>query len=114
MSFFKEIGNLLGLEWAGLSRGYSVVNYNGEAVYVEGVKTVIAITQTEIILNVPSARLNICGDNLTIFMLENDTIIVKGVILSVNTDNSFTAKRQKEIEKQRQLALVEASENEKK
>jgi len=81
MSFYREIGNLLGLDWSRIARGYSLVNYNGEAVYIEGIKKIVTVSETEMIVDTPKARVRIVGENLEIFSLEDKTIIVKGKIL---------------------------------
>jgi len=81
MSFYREIGNLLGLDWARIANGYSLVNYNGEAVYIEGIKKIVTINDSEIIVDTPKARVKVVGEGLEIFSLEEKTIIVKGKII---------------------------------
>jgi len=80
MSFYREIGNLLGLDWARIAAGYSLVNYNGEAVYIEGIKKVITVTDTCIVVDTPKRRVRVAGEGLAIFSLEEKTMIVKGKI----------------------------------
>jgi len=82
MSFYREIGNLLGLDWARIASGYSLVNYNGEAVYIEGIKRVVSISDTEIIVDTPKCRVKVVGYGLSIFSLEEKTMIAKGRIVS--------------------------------
>ena len=82
MSFYREIGNLLGLDWARIASGYSFVNYNGEAVYLEGIKRVVNVSDIEIIVDTKKARIKIAGEELAIFSLEEKTMIVKGKILN--------------------------------
>ena len=81
MSFYREIGNLLGLDWARIASGYSMVNYNGEAIYLEGIKKIINVSDIEVVVDTKKARLRIAGEELCIFSLEEKTMIVKGKIL---------------------------------
>ena len=82
MSFYREIGNLLGLDWARIASGYSMVNYNGEAVYLEGIKRVVSVSDLEVIVDTKRARLKVVGEELAIFSLEEKTMIIKGKIVA--------------------------------
>ena len=84
MSFFEEIGSLLGLDWARIARGYSLVNYNGEAVYLEGIKKIASLSDAEMIFDTGKGRVRITGEGLTVFSLEEKTVIIKGRILVVS------------------------------
>ena len=81
MSFYREIGNLLGLNWASIANGYSLINYNGEAVYIEGIKKVLLMSDTEIVVDAGKLRLRVGGEDLAVHSLEEKTIIVSGKIL---------------------------------
>jgi len=83
VSFFREIGNLIGLDWARVAAGYCTVNYNGEAVYIEGVKKIVSISNEEIILQVKDKNLKVVGKNLQISNLEDKTVIVRGEVFGV-------------------------------
>jgi len=80
VSFYREIGNLLGLDWARIASGYSIVNYNGEAVYLEGIKKVINVSDVEVVVDTKKARLRIIGKELCIFSLEEKTMIIRGMV----------------------------------
>lgn len=80
MSFFKEAGNALGLDWAKLAMGYQLVNYNGEAVYIEGVKRILSIDDTLVALHVGKKLLHIVGENLEIHDVSGAAIMIKGTI----------------------------------
>ena len=84
MSFFEEIGNLLGLDWARIACGYSVVNYNGESVYIEGIKKVASLSDTEMVFDTGNGRVRVAGEQLTVFSLEEKTAVVKGRITGVS------------------------------
>ena len=84
MSFFEEIGSLLGLDWARIACGYSVVNYNGEAVYLEGIKKVVTVSGAEMVFDTGKGRVKISGGDLAVFLLEEKTAVVKGRIAAVS------------------------------
>ena len=86
MSFYQEIGNILGLDWARIAGGYSVVNYNGEAVYIEGIKKVMIVSDTEIVVDTGKLRVRVAGEELAIFSLEEKSMVVKGKIFGVNSE----------------------------
>ena len=83
MSFYQEIGNILGLDWARIAGGYSVVNYNGEAVYLEGIKKVVVVSDTEIVVDTGKQRVRIAGEELAISLLEEKSMVAKGRISQV-------------------------------
>lgn len=80
MSFFNEVSSLLGFDAAKLATGYQIINYNGEAVYVEGFKRVAVISDTEIILELKKGKITLKGSDLKITLLESTSVIVKGKI----------------------------------
>jgi len=80
MSFYRDIGNVLGLDWARIAGGYSLVNYNGEAVYIEGIKRVVNVSELEIVVDTSKQRIKVVGEELCVFSLEDKTMIIKGRI----------------------------------
>lgn len=87
MSFFNEVISLLGIDAQMLAAGYQIVNYNGEAVYVEGYKKVLSIAENEIILELRKGKkISLQGEGLNVFSLEDTTIIVKGKISACVTE----------------------------
>jgi len=86
MSFYREIGNLLGLDWARIANGYSFVNYNGEAVYIEGIKKIVTIEDSLIVVDSPKTRIRVEGEDLSIFSLEEKTMIIKGRIIKAGVE----------------------------
>jgi hypothetical protein len=91
MSFYQEIGNILGLDWARIAGGYSLVNYNGEALYIEGIKKVLLVTDAEIVLDTGKPRVRVTGERLAVHSLEEKTIIIKGRIRVVEEVAKETA-----------------------
>jgi len=79
MSFFSEIAKNIGLSELSLSGGYSVINYNGEAVYLEGVERLLGIDEGVIRLRLRGANVIIEGTDLHISELSGGCII-KGEI----------------------------------
>lgn len=87
MSFYNEIANIIGLEWASIATGFSYINYNNQAVYIEGVKNVVSITADEICVAIKSGRLYVFGEHLSVFLLENNSIILKGDVVNIGKES---------------------------
>jgi len=82
----------IGLSELSLSSGYSVINYNGEAVYLEGVSRLLSIEEDEIRLELRGAIASVGGVGLHISELSGGCII-KGEIVSLN----FEKRRRKNV-----------------
>lgn len=80
MSFFKEAADALGLDLTKIALGYEVINFGGEAIFVEGFKRLVSTTDCEIVLELKKSRIRIAGESLFIFSLEESTIIIKGKV----------------------------------
>lgn len=80
MSFYREVGNLLGLDWARIANGYSIVNYNGEAVYIEGISKMASLSESEIVVDAGKTRIKVEGVDLFVVSLEDKTMVVRGDI----------------------------------
>ncbi len=87
MSFYNEVANIIGLNWASVATGFSYINYNNKAVYIEGIKNVVSILDSEICVAIKSGRLYVSGSNLSVFLLENCSIIIKGEIAFVGQES---------------------------
>ena len=85
MSFFNEIADMLGYNEARIALGYNYVNYNGEAVFVEGALGVIKIADDEIALRIKNGVLFVYGDGLKISDMSNKSVLIRGSIVSVQT-----------------------------
>lgn len=97
MSFFSEIAVAAGLSELKLSQGYSVINYNGETVYLEGVVRLLSVEEETIKLQLRGAAVTLLGSNLNIKEL-SDTVIVCGEIKTmefVKTKNIRGQKNEK-------------------
>lgn len=68
-----------------MALGYNYVNYNGEAVYIEGIKSVLTVSDTDMTFRLPRGVLYVEGVGLTVSDLEGASILVRGQILSVAT-----------------------------
>ena len=82
MSFFSEIAAGLGLSELKLSGGYSVINYNGEAVYLEGVVRLLSVDSECIKLRLRGANVALTGTELNIAELSG-SVIIKGDVTSM-------------------------------
>jgi len=83
MSFFSEIAKNIGLSELSLSGGYSVINYNGDAVYLEGVERLLCIEEGMIKLQLRGAGVVVEGVDLHISELSGGCII-KGEIRNLS------------------------------
>lgn len=79
MSFFNEIANAIGdsVKSAG---NYNIINYNGDSVYIEGIRRIVSIADDKIVLSVKSGRLTVEGESLYVFDVEKECLIIKGRI----------------------------------
>lgn len=89
MSFYNEIANILGLDWTRVASGFSIINYNNEACYIEGIKRVVKVTDTAVTLDFKKGRYYIYGTGLEIFLLEQHCIIIKGLIVSTGSEEKL-------------------------
>ena len=80
MSIFREIAKQSGLTFV---TRYTVVNYGGCAVYVEGITRLLYVSGEVLRAAAGKAQLEISGAELTIEQLETGAMIVKGRITSV-------------------------------
>ena len=99
MSFFGEIASVLGFDEARLALGYSYVVYNGEAVYVEGIKKVLRLDESEIAFLVNKGVLYVGGEGLTVSDLSGATALVRGSIEAVYTSAAVDKKTKVEEKK---------------
>ena len=87
MSFFKEMAQVLGYTEARLALGFQYVNYNGEAVYIEGVKRILRIDENEMAFGMPHGVLKIFGSLLTVAESAGAGVLIRGKILGVETSD---------------------------
>lgn len=95
MSFFSEVAKKAGLSEINLSSGFNVINYNGEAVYIEGIKRLLKVDGEEIGVELKGAVLTLRGTDLSIFEL-SDAAIIKGRVGAmdfVKTENKGKGNR---------------------
>ena len=81
MSLFSEIEKLMNS--AEGSFNYRVVNLGGKTLYVEGIKNVVSLGETEILLQLKKQLLVISGSILKVKYLDKTTCVIDGEISSV-------------------------------
>ena len=86
MSFFREMATLLGFDEARLSMGYSYINFNGEAVYLEGITALLRFGDEETTFKLKKGVLTVRGRDLTVSELRQGSALVRGFIESVGTE----------------------------
>lgn len=70
---------------AGASVGYRIVNLGGKSVYVEGIKSVISLSESEMQFQLKKGLIIISGTNLKIKYLDLSTCTITGEIRVVET-----------------------------
>ncbi len=65
------------------SLNYRVVNLGGKTVYVEGIKSVVSLGETEIIFQIKKQALSISGVDLKVKYLDKSSCVIIGEISSV-------------------------------
>lgn len=68
-----------------MALGFQYVNYNGEAVYIEGVKRILRIDENEMAFGMPHGVLKIFGGSLTVAESGGAGVLIRGRIDSVET-----------------------------
>ena len=81
MSLIGEVEKLMNS--ADGSFNYRVVNLGGKTLYVEGIKQVVSLGETEILLQLKKQLLTISGTNLKVKYLDKTTCVIDGEISSV-------------------------------
>lgn len=85
MSFFGEMASVLGFDEAKLALGYNYVNYNGEAVYIEGITAVLRVDSDEMAFRIKHGVLYVAGTDLSVYELCEKSVLVRGNITAVET-----------------------------
>ena len=70
---------------AGVSLNYRIINLGGNVLYVEGLKSVIALAENEMFFQLKSATLKVYGTNLKIKYLDKSSCSIAGLINKVET-----------------------------
>ena len=81
MSLFGEIEKLMNS--ADASFNYRIINLGGKTLYVEGIRQVVSLGETEILLQLKKQLLTIVGTNLKVKYLDKTTCVIDGDISSV-------------------------------
>ncbi|MDD4110926.1 MAG: YabP/YqfC family sporulation protein [Clostridia bacterium] len=83
-NFFSEIKNELKMPF--LDAGYNLVDVNGKAVYVEGHKGLVSLSNEMVRLKVKDKIITINGKDLKLKIMSSSTISVTGEIKSIVVD----------------------------
>ena len=85
MSFIGEVASWLGLSEAALALGYTAVNYDGKAVYIEGVRKILKIDTDEMAFGLKKGILRVSGVALEASELTKSAVLVRGEIHSITS-----------------------------
>lgn len=83
MSLIAEIEKLMNT--ADSSFNFRIINLGGNKVYVEGIKSVVSLSESEIVFQLKKQLLTISGLNLNVGYLDKTTCVITGQISSVVT-----------------------------
>lgn len=83
MSLFCEIEKFMNT--ANTSINYRIVNSGGRCLYVEGIKNVVDLSESEIKLQLKKTLLVVSGNNFKVKYLDKNTCVIEGEIVSVVT-----------------------------
>lgn len=79
--FYDEV-----LKEIGALNGFCIVNRNGEAVYVEGIKRVLNLDESEVRLACKRAVVTVSGIGLSVRTLDEGSAVIAGDVTSVTTE----------------------------
>ena len=83
MSLMHEIEKLMNS--ADSSFNFRIINLGGKTLYVEGIKCVVSLGESEIILQLKKQMLTITGSDLKVKYLDKTSCVLIGEIYSVVT-----------------------------
>ena len=81
--FFDEIALKTGLPFDILNKGFRLINFSNNAIYVEGFTNIVSFETNEIKIKLKKGIVKITGENLKIKNMNLQTIMVVGSILTV-------------------------------
>lgn len=78
MSMMAEIEKLM--NGVGGSFNYKVVNLGGKSLYVEGIKSIVELSENSIMFQLKKQVLSVSGVGMKINYLDNSTCVIEGEI----------------------------------
>lgn len=84
MSFFSEIAFELGLTPP--TTGYQIVDYNGEAIYIEGIKRILNLTDDRIRFETRRALIEFSGEGLVLDRADEGSAVVRGKVKGIQVE----------------------------
>lgn len=85
MSIFREVLNQAGLEFI---KGYTIINYDGKALYVEGIEKILLLADEKILVLCNKKIIEITGTQLCVKQIEQGSIIICGNIGVISEDKN--------------------------
>lgn len=73
----------MGLNEAKLALGFNYINYDGKAVFIEGIKNVLKVDDCELAFQLKKGVLYVFGESLKISDLSGGSVLVEGIIHAV-------------------------------
>ena len=85
-SLINEITSAFSIQDMKNSTQYKIINLGGNALYVQGYKSIDKFSDVSIILKIKNACIYIKGENLSIQELDNSCIYITGKIKSTEVE----------------------------
>jgi len=82
-NFLDEIAKLTGLPLEVLGGGYRIINFDGKAVYIEGIQNILRFNNEEVNLKLKKGAVKLIGQNLILQNIDVNSIVVTGKIMQV-------------------------------
>ena len=83
MGMMQEIEKMMNS--LGSSVNYRIINLGGNSLYLEGIKSVISFSESEMQFQLNKCLVIVGGENLSIKYLDKTTCVISGKIISVVT-----------------------------
>lgn len=88
MSFFKEAALALGV-----NVGYSIIDYGGEAIYIEGIARVLSLDETHMRFVCGKKVIGVKGEGLSVAEYGGGCVGIKGRIFSFEEEDVVDARK---------------------
>lgn len=86
MSFFKEVADALNATGKS-GDGYNIINYGGEAIYIEGIRRILSIDPVNMRFDCKKKIIVLSGENLRVSQMEDGCVVVVGKVVSVMAED---------------------------
>lgn len=86
MSFFKEVADVLNASGK-CGDGYNIINYGGEAIYIEGIRRILSIDPQNMRFDCKKKIISLTGEDLNVSQMEDGCAVVVGKVICVTAED---------------------------